>query len=107
MRVRLLHILCDGEKSVNEIVAAAESPQPTVSKHLNYLANAKVLGRRREGTQVFYQIANQTMVQLCRTVCVHIAAEMDEASSNKSQQENLLALMPADNESLYTKTHHV
>ena len=36
---------------------------------------AKILGRRREGVQIYYRIINDKVVSLCRAVCVQIASE--------------------------------
>lgn len=91
MRLRVLHVLCDGEKSVNDVVERVDSTQSNVSRHLNNLYRAGVLARRREANQVFYRVEDQNFVDLCRTVCVQIAAQMDESRPKKSQ---FLRVMP-------------
>ncbi len=69
MRLRLLHALFDGEKSVNALVDASGGTQANVSRHLQALAEAGLLGRRKQGLQVFYSIADPTLFQLCELVC--------------------------------------
>lgn len=69
MRLKLVHGLFDGEKSVNELVALTGGTQANVSRHLQTLAHAHILGRRKEGLQVFYAIADPTIFKLCETVC--------------------------------------
>ena len=91
MRLRVLHVLCDGEKSVNDVVERVDSTQSNVSRHLNNLYRAGVLARRREANQVFYRVEDQNFVDMCRTVCVQIAAQMDESRPKKSQ---FLRVMP-------------
>ncbi len=91
MRLRVLHVLCDGEKSVNDVVKRVDSTQSNVSRHLNNLYRAGVLARRREANQVFYRVEDQNFVDMCRTVCVQIAAQMDESRPKKSQ---FLRVMP-------------
>jgi DNA-binding transcriptional ArsR family regulator len=104
MRLRILHILCDGEKSVSEIVVKADASQPTISKHLAQLYTANVLSRRRDGNQIFYAVIDQTMVSLCRTVCLQIAAELDEpASAKRAQRKPYLKAMLANNDAVYNK----
>jgi ArsR family transcriptional regulator len=44
-----------------------------MSQHLNTLYQAGVLGKRREGVQIYYRIINEQVVSLCRTVCTQIA----------------------------------
>jgi ArsR family transcriptional regulator len=69
MRLRLLHALFDGEKSVNTLVEASGGTQANVSRHLQALSEAGLLGRRKQGLQVFYSIADPTLFQLCELVC--------------------------------------
>jgi ArsR family transcriptional regulator len=37
-----------------------------------------VLGKRRDGVQIYYRIINDRVVTLCRAVCTQIAIEADE-----------------------------
>lgn len=69
MRLRLLQCLMPGEMSVNELAEAADGTQANVSRHLQTLADAGMVGRRKEGLQVFYSIADPTIFQLCDLVC--------------------------------------
>jgi len=68
-RIRLLDRLRDGEASVSELTEALGGSQQNVSKHLTVLADAGVLARRREGTHVFYRIADESVLALCEQVC--------------------------------------
>ena len=69
MRLRLLQCLMPGEMSVNALAEAAVGTQANVSRHLQTLADAGMVGRRKEGLQVFYSIADPTIFQLCDLVC--------------------------------------
>jgi len=69
MRLRLLHALFDGEKPVNTLVEATGGTQANVSRHLQTLADAGLLARRKEGLQVFYSIADPSIFPLCELVC--------------------------------------
>ena len=69
MRLRLLHALFAGEKSVNELVALTGGTQTNVSRHLQTLLQAHMLARRKAGLQVFYAIADPSIFQLCELVC--------------------------------------
>lgn len=75
MRLRIISSLCQGEKNVSELLAAIDTTQPNMSQHLNTLYQAGVVERRRDGVQIYYRIANQNVVQLCRAVCTQIALE--------------------------------
>jgi DNA-binding transcriptional ArsR family regulator len=72
-RLKILHAICGEEKSVNAIIAATGMAQANASRHLGLMYQAGLLERRREGTQVFYRVADQMFVELCRTVSVQIA----------------------------------
>jgi DNA-binding transcriptional ArsR family regulator len=78
MRLKIMHAVCDKELSVNEVLAAVGGTQANVSRHLTQMHRAGVLGRRKEGVSVFYRVADENAVLLCRTVCVQLAARMDE-----------------------------
>jgi DNA-binding transcriptional ArsR family regulator len=76
-RLKILNALCDGERSVTDIVERVDSTQTNVSRHLNLMYTRGVLTRRREGPMTFYSIADETVVTLCRTACVQIASLTD------------------------------
>lgn len=69
LRIKLLDRLRDGEASVNELTVAIDASQQNVSKHLAVLADAGVLGRRKEGTHVYYRIVDEGVLALCEQVC--------------------------------------
>lgn len=81
MRLKIISSLCNGEKNVGELLAEIDTTQPNMSQHLNTLYKAGVLGRRREGVQIYYRIINDRVVTLCRAVCTQIAIEADVAHS--------------------------
>jgi DNA-binding transcriptional ArsR family regulator len=69
MRIRLLDRLRDGEATVNELADALGASQQNVSRHLAVLAEAGILGRRKEGTHVYYRIVDHGVLDLCEQVC--------------------------------------
>ena len=69
MRLQILNSLQGGELSVTGIVEATGASQPNISKHLKLLQNAGIVSRRREGNQVFYEIADESIFTLCDLVC--------------------------------------
>lgn len=69
LRLRILHTLQDGEKSVNELSELVEASQPNVSKHLKILQEAGVLNRQQKGNAVYYSIADESIFELCEVVC--------------------------------------
>jgi len=77
MRLRIISALCNGEKNVGELLAEINTTQPNMSQHLNTLYQAGVLGKRRDGVQIYYRIVNERVVSLCRAVCVQIASDAE------------------------------
>ena len=78
MRIRLLDRLRQGEASVNELTTALDATQQNVSKHLGVLAHAGVVARRKEGTFVYYRIADEVVFSLCEQVCASLEREAEE-----------------------------
>jgi DNA-binding transcriptional ArsR family regulator len=77
MRLKIINCLCNEEKNVGQLLAEIDTTQPNMSQHLNTLYKAKILGRRREGVQIYYRIINDRVVSLCRAVCTQIAIDSD------------------------------
>ncbi len=77
MRLKIISSLCNGEKNVGELLAEIDTTQPNMSQHLGTLYQAGVLGKRRDGVQIYYRIINDRVVTLCRAVCTQIAIETD------------------------------
>ena len=77
MRLKIISSLCNGEKNVSELLGEIDTTQPNMSQHLNTLYQAGVLGKRRDGVQIYYRIVNDRVVTLCRAICTQIAIEAD------------------------------
>ena len=77
MRLKIINCLCTEEKNVGQLLDEIDTTQPNMSQHLNTLFKAKILGRRREGVQIYYRIINERVVTLCRAVCTQIAIDSD------------------------------
>ena len=77
MRLKIISSLCNGEKNVSELLSEISTTQPNMSQHLGTLYQAGVLGKRRDGVQIYYRIINDRVVTLCRAVCTQIAIEAD------------------------------
>jgi DNA-binding transcriptional ArsR family regulator len=76
MRIKLLDRLRDGEATVNELSEALGCSQQNVSKHLTVLADAGILGRRKDGTRVYYRIVDEGVFALCEQVCGSVQEQL-------------------------------
>ncbi|MBI2771396.1 MAG: helix-turn-helix transcriptional regulator [Burkholderiales bacterium] len=77
MRLKIISSLCNGEKNVSQLLEEIDTTQPNMSQHLNTLYTSGVLGKRRDGVQIYYRIVNDRVVTLCRAICTQIAIEAD------------------------------
>ncbi|VAV91988.1 Transcriptional regulator, ArsR family / Methyltransferase fusion [hydrothermal vent metagenome] len=57
-RLRILALFRSGELTVTELVTILRQSQPRVSRHLRLLCEAGLLERYREGTWIFYRLAD-------------------------------------------------
>ncbi len=80
IRLKIISSLCRGEKNVSQLLDDIDTTQPNMSQHLSTLYRAGVLGKRRDGTQIYYRIESERAATLCRAVCTQIAVEMDPES---------------------------
>jgi ArsR family transcriptional regulator len=69
MRLRILHLLREGEMTVGELTNRLGITQPNASKHLRTLQEAGILRRNQRGNLVYYSIRDESIFQLCEVVC--------------------------------------
>ena len=77
-RLRILHSICQQERSVGQIVEETGMTQTNVSRHLNLMYQCGALKRRRDGSMAFYSVSDGTLTEVCRTVCVRVSGELAE-----------------------------
>jgi ArsR family transcriptional regulator, zinc-responsive transcriptional repressor len=63
-RIRLLWLMRTGEAAVQDLTVAVGKPQALVSQHLAKLRIARLVTTRRQGSHVYYRLANQHVSQL-------------------------------------------
>lgn len=86
--VSRLHIVCSlrsGPKNVTQIIEATGLGQANVSKHLKILAQAGVVTRNQKGINVYYQIANPFVFELCDLVCDSLSVQIQQQSEQLQQ----------------------
>ena len=76
LRVRVLDLLRDQELSVSVLAEQLGAGQQNVSKHLAVLVDAGMLARRKNGTHVYYRIADEGVFALCEQVCGSLQAQL-------------------------------
>ncbi|MBW4637431.1 MAG: metalloregulator ArsR/SmtB family transcription factor [Gloeocapsa sp. UFS-A4-WI-NPMV-4B04] len=78
MRLRLLNLLGDDEKCVQELVEATQTSQANVSKHLKIMWQAGILTRRSAGTSAYYRIEDDMIFELCSLVRDRLATRIEQ-----------------------------
>jgi DNA-binding transcriptional ArsR family regulator len=78
MRIKLLDRLRDGGASVAELQEATGASQQNLSKHLGVLLQSGLVARRRAGNFARYEIADDSVFELCETVCGGLRRQLEE-----------------------------
>ena len=92
-RLRILHLLQDGELCVSDIISILKVPQAKASHHLNYLRRAGLVDVRKEGLWSFYKLVpaqtpfHQKLLEClgqCFTDVPGLAADRERAAKIKA-----------------------
>ena len=67
-RLMILSLLLEGEKSVREIDVVARIGQPALSQQLAELRKAELVTTRRQAKQVYYSLADDSVVLCVRSI---------------------------------------
>ena len=67
-RIHILRTLKQGEMPVNELAKAVGVTQANASQHLAILRQFGLLRTRRDGSTVYYSIADHRIVEACELV---------------------------------------
>lgn len=76
LRLQILQLLQNGEKSVTELTDLIRTSQPNISKHLKILQTSGLVKRRQDGNTAFYAIADESIFTLCEVVCGSLETQL-------------------------------
>ena len=79
-RQMILAALRDGELSVSELAERTEIAQANLSQHLATMRAHGVVQTRRDGTRIFYRIANPKLIQAFDLITEVMRESMDDRS---------------------------
>ena len=77
VRLQIIGQLCQKECNVSHLLSAIEVSQPNISRHLSVLYQAGVVAKRRSGASIFYRMANDSVVSICKVMCAEVGESMD------------------------------
>ena len=81
MRIRLLDRLREGEATVQELTEALAASQQNVSKHLQVLLEAGIVGRRKQGNHAYYAVVDEGVFAMCEQVCGSLQRQLAELNA--------------------------
>ncbi|PIY83102.1 MAG: transcriptional regulator [Candidatus Omnitrophica bacterium CG_4_10_14_0_8_um_filter_43_18] len=64
-RLRIMNLLREGEKSVEELREKLKLPKANLSQHLSILRQRRIVSTRRAGLNIYYKVANPKMIKAC------------------------------------------
>src|SRR5437899_10067673 len=67
-RIELLDLLGQGEKTVEALAEQVATPIKNTSAHLRVLRQAQLVDTRRDGTYVYYRLADSDVHDVLRTL---------------------------------------
>ncbi len=85
-RLRILHCLQTGERTVGEIAESIDATHSNVSRHLGLLRANGLVARRQAGNHAYFEIAAPFIFALCDIVC----------SGTRERLAREQALLPGD-----------
>lgn len=68
VRLRILCILLEGPKSVQELVDLLDMSQPGISHHLKKLRDADLVDTRRDAQTIHYSLKGQEVTEVLQTL---------------------------------------
>jgi ArsR family transcriptional regulator, virulence genes transcriptional regulator len=76
-RLEVLNLLKAGEMTVSDITNALRTTKSNTSQHLMVMRMRGILKTRRDGTNVYYRIANEKLISACSLMQEALAQVMD------------------------------
>lgn len=71
MRIRMVEILVEGRRPVNELAELCKLPPHQTCEHLRLMRGHGLLASRREGRLVYYEIADPRLPRLLECIRSH------------------------------------
>src|SRR5690348_11686983 len=98
-RLELLDLLSQGEKTVEQLAAQTATPIKNTSAHLRALRQARLVETRRDGTHVWYRLADEAVAAFLlalQTLGRHRYAEVREVAESYLDRRDTLEPIPTE-----------
>ncbi len=80
-RILILYELQEGARNVGELAESLGLSQPTVSRHLKVLRDRRMVVTAREGTSIYYNLADQRVIQALNLLREVLAGILEERNA--------------------------
>ncbi len=80
-RILILYELKDGPRNVGELAETLEMSQPTVSRHLKVLRDRRMVQTKREGTSIYYTLADPRVIEALNLLRGMLAGILDQRTA--------------------------
>jgi len=87
VRLRIINELQDGEMTVGALAKVLGIRQAHLSQHLSILRQRGVLAARKEGVNVYYNIANPKIIKACNLI-------REVLTEHLQKEQSVLARIP-------------
>ena len=71
-RVKILHLLAQGELCVHDLASLLNASDSAISHHLQILRMTRLVKGRREGRQVYYSLDDEHVLSLLQACSEHV-----------------------------------
>ena len=88
-RLKIMNLLREGEKSVEELKKQLELPKANLSQHLGILRQRGIISSRRAGLNIYYKVTNPKMIKACdilREVLFELTRESEKLARGMTRK---------------------
>ena len=88
-RLKIMNLLREGEKSVEELKKQLELPKANLSQHLGILRQRGIVSSRRAGLNIYYKVTNPKMIKACdilREVLFELTRESEKLARGMTRK---------------------
>lgn len=80
VRVAIVHLLTQKERTVGQLVTELDLTQPLVSQHLRVLRGTNLVATRRQGQEIWYRICDSHVAHVVGDALTHTQEEPHDHS---------------------------
>ncbi|MBI4315214.1 MAG: winged helix-turn-helix transcriptional regulator [Chloroflexi bacterium] len=80
-RILILYELREGPRNVGELAENLAISQPTVSRHLKVLRDRRMVKAERDGTSIYYTLADKRVIQALNLLREMLAGILEERTA--------------------------